>query len=481
MPIVLHAPQLEIIERTRAALRSHRKVLVQAPTGFGKTVLASFMAGQTAARGSLVNFICHRAELVQGTSGTFSGFGIGHSFVAAGRAYDARQLVQVCSIDTLKNRLQAVPEPRLALWDECHHIGAAGWAAVMAAWPNAWHVGLSATPWRLDGSGLGDFFDVMVHGPQVEWLIANGYLAPYVMYAPSVPDLKGVHKALGDFAKGETAERMAAPKLTGDAIKHWQRLADGRLTVGFCVNVAHSRHMAAAFNAAGIPAAHLDGATRREDRARIIADYASGQLRVLFNVGLFGEGFDLAAIAQRPVTIDAVLDMDPTMSLAWCMQKWGRALRTAPGKTALLLDHAGNSQRHGFPDDVRTWSLEGRDKTKAAAQDGPPPPVTCETCFIQIRRPLPDLCPGCGKRMHAPEKPVAVADADLVEMTEKQKRLVRQQMAAEQAACQTLGELIRLGKARGHEKPSQWAFKVWNGRKFKPVSGDAATFDENNF
>ena len=132
MGVILRDYQSDIIERARLSMRRNRRVLLQAPTGAGKTALASYMAGETSERGQQVWFICHRAELVLQTSLTFRKFGIDHGFIAAGYPMNLRAGVQICSIDTLKNRLLQLPPPKLAIVDECHHCGAAGWARVVA-------------------------------------------------------------------------------------------------------------------------------------------------------------------------------------------------------------------------------------------------------------------------------------------------------------------------------------------------------------
>lgn len=460
--------QHEILSRARPALKQHRSALIQAPTGAGKTVLAAFMIDGTRTRGDAAWFICHRAELVEGTSKTFSKYGIAHGIIAGGFPQNLAALVQVCSIDTLKLRLGKLQAPRLAIIDEAHHSSAAGWALVVA-WLKAngcLVVGLSATPQRLDGQGLGEHFGAIVLGPAVSWLIENGHLATYRIFAPSSPDMRGVRKQMGDFAKGDTAERMQKPKLTGDAIKHWRLLANGMRTIAFGVTRAHSLHIADQFNAAGIPAAHLDGDTPKGERKAIIQDYASGGLQVLTNVGLFGEGFDLSAIAQTDVTIDAVLDMAPTMALDRYLQRGGRMLRPYPGKVGVYLDHAGNSNRHGFFDDEREWSIDGRCRSgKAANDNGPPPPMTCDKCFNQIKRPLPPKCPHCGKLLQAEAKPVEVADEDLQERTEADKRAVRARLKQEQAEAKTLDDLVALGRKRGHKHPIKWANHVYGNRR----------------
>lgn len=459
--------QSDMIAGLRVALMQKRRVLLQAPTGSGKTVLAAYIAAETSRRGQATYFNCHRAELLRGTSNTFTKYGIPHGFIAADMPA-GNAMVNVCSIDTLKNRLAVVPEPKVCLWDEAHHLGAAGWTAIMEAWPNALHIGLSATPWRLDGSGLDDQFDILVPGPSTAWLIEQGHLSQYEMFAPTAPNMKGARKSRGkggpEFTAKDASERMEIPKRTGDIIKHWRLHADGMRTIGFAVNVADSLMIVERFNAAGIPAAHLDGTTPKGERKRIIDAFIDGTIKVLFNVALFDEGFDLAAIAGRDVTVDCLIDAAPTMSLSRVLQRWGRVLRPKP-YAAIILDHAGNSARHGFPDDERLWTLAGRDKSAAANDNGPPPPITCTGCFRQIKRPLPECCPSCGKQLLAEMKEIEATEGELKKITAEEKAAIRQQRVMEEHNAKTLAELVALGQRRGYPNPQQWAFQKWSKSK----------------
>ncbi len=472
MKIQLRDYQTDLQARTGQALRRVKSVLLQCPPGGGKTAIATSIATAFVATSSRVWFICHRAELVDQTSKTFHKYGLQHGFLVAGYPMSLGQMVQVCSIDTLKNRLAMLKAPRIALIDECHHSGAAGWALVIK-WlvdNGSQIIGLSGTPQRHDGAGLDAHFDELVLGPAVAWLMAEGHLSQYAIYAPSAPDMQGVKKFMGEWAKADTEERMKKPKLTGDIIDHWKKLAPGKRTIGFAVTVAHSIYMTDLFNAAGIQAAHLDGKTPKAERKRIIQDFAAGRLCVIWNVGLFGEGFDLSAIAQMDITIDCIIDAAPTLSLPWYLQKVMRPMRPAPNKEAIILDHAGNSNRHGYPDDEREWSLEGRGKGKKAANDNaPPPPVTCDKCFRQIRRPLPEFCPTdwCKKRLVAEVKPLEVAAGELARKTEADKRATRARLLQEQSDCKDIGALADLFRRRGSKNPVYQAGKVWGARAKK--------------
>lgn len=447
----------------------NKRVLVVLPPGGGKTVVAAFMGRRVAAQNSSLFFNCHRAELLQQTSLTFSRCELPHGFIASGKAISAYSLVNVCSIDTLKNRVANLKQPKFVIWDECHHIGAAGWAAIMKSWPDAFHIGLTGTPWRLDGTGLGEYFDVMIEGPTVAELMAMGALSPYEIYAPPV-DMKGVRKQFADFAKGESAERLDKPKLIGDIIEHWRKRANGLRTVGYAINRAHSHHLAEQFRAAGIAAAHLDGDTPKGERKQIIRDYAAGTLRVLFNVDLFGEGFDLSAIAQTDVTIDCVIQARPTMSLSLDRQQKMRCMRPGPGKIGIILDHAGNCQRHGFPDDDIEWTLEGRAGNRKGDSSGPPPPVTCPGCFRQIRLPLPPKCK-CGHVFDKPSvKPIEVGDGELVKVTSDDMARMRKDRKREENDAKTLQDLVALAVKRGYKNPQKWAFARWSNSRWRQAS-----------
>lgn len=458
MSIQLRDYQQDLERRTGEAMRRHRAVLLQCPPGGGKTAIATSMLSKFRARQKRGWFICHRAELVQQTSLTFTKYGLPHGYIVAGYPLSMSQLVQVCSIDTLKNRLDKLQPPDFALIDECHHSGAAGWDLVIQ-WLIAGGcrvVGLSGTPRRHDGTGLDKQYSELILGPTPAWLMDEGHLAQYEMFAPDKPDMGGIRKLMGDYNKKDAAARMDKPKLTGNIISHWKEHARGLLTVGFGVTVAHSMHLAEEFRLAGINAVHLDGGTKKAERKAMIADFGPGGIEVIFNVALFGEGFDLAAIAQRDIAIDAIIDAAPGMSLPWWMQKVMRCMRPSQVQTKIILDHAGNSSRFGFPEDERDWSLEGKEKG-AANENAPPPPMTCDGCFRQVRVPIPESCPHCGKRLRAEFKPLEVDDAPLKKVTAEDKRATREALKAEEQACKTLADYVNLARARGHKMPVSWA------------------------
>ena len=459
MTMTLRDYQVDNIEQIRSHQRAGEKsVLWQLPTGGGKTAGATFMAGTAASRGRRVWFVCHRRELLRQSSEAFSDAGIRHGLIASNALYDRRLMVNICGIDTLRRRLDRVAAPDLIIWDECHHMAAESWAQVFAAFPGARHVGLSATPERLDGRGLGEYFGAMVLGPPTAELIERGYLSKYRLFTSSNPvDLSGVHTQAGDFNKRELNAAMSKPSIVGDAVSHYLKLAAGRSTILFAPSVEFSEMMAARFRDAGIPAAHIDAKTEDGLRASGIRDLERGQLKVLCNVDLFGEGVSVNNVA-------CVIQMRPTQSLSLNLQQIGRGLRMSPGKDdCIILDHAGNAGRHGLPDDPREWSLTGRDRSKKKSPDEAPACRQCEKCYA-VSPASAQKCRDCGAAF-----PVKVRKVEEVAgtLSEVEIARIRRNAAKEQAAARTIEDLIRLGTARGMQNPAGWARHVAAAREAK--------------
>jgi DNA repair protein RadD len=454
--IVLRPYQQQAIDDARAAYRAgHRAVLFQLPTGGGKTVTASTVVHGAAEKGNGTWWLCHRRELADQASQTFHDLGIPHGTVQAGYVSDRHALVQVASIQTIVRRLRELPPPDLLVFDEAHHIGAASWEMIFNAFPGARILGLTATPWRLDGEGLGRWFGHMVAGPTVAELIAAGSLSPYRLFAPATPDLSDVKTAAGDYQRGALAQAMDKPAIVGDAIGHYRRLCPGKRAVAFAAGVENSQRIAAQFLAAGIPAEHVDG--RMDNRARdaAVERFRRGETLVLANSDLFGEGFDVPGI-------EAAILLRPTKSLSLYLQQVGRALRPADGKTeAIILDHAGNSLRHGLPDDDREWTMDDREKRRRS--EGAEVPVRqCTECFF-VYRPAPK-CPQCGHVPAVRARELEVVDGSLEEVKRAEAAAKRQRWL-EERDCKTLEDWQALAAARGY-KPG-WAFVRFSARQRK--------------
>jgi superfamily II DNA or RNA helicase len=457
--IALRPYQQAMLDAARTSYRAgHRAVLFNLPTGGGKTVTASTVVHGAALKGRRVWWLAHRRELSEQASQTFHNLDIPHGMVNAGRVTDPAALVQVASIQTIARRHDRLPAPDLIVFDECHHIGAAQWEALFNAYPAAKILGLTATPWRLDGQGLGKWFSEMITGPTVADLIANGSLSPYRLFAPATPDLAGVGTVAGDYKRGALSAAMNKPAIVGDAIGHYRRLCDGKRAVAFAAGVENSRAIAAQFNFAGIPAEHVDGSMPAEMRDAAVARFRRGETLILSNADLFGEGFDVPAI-------EAAILLRPTQSLSLYLQQVGRALRPAPGKSeAIILDHAGNSIKHGLPDDVREWSLTDREK-RARREVSEVPVRQCEECFF-VYRPAPS-CPCCGHTPAVKAREIEVIEGTLEEVSRKAEQAKRERWA-EERECDTLADWQALGRARGYK--SGWAYARWQARQARQAA-----------
>ena len=441
-----------ILSVRRAYTEGHRSVLLYGPCGFGKTVCFSWLSCKYVEADQRVVIIAHRDELVQQISRTLNSFGVPHTFAAAGYAYDSRFRVVVASAMSLVNRLDRLPVPDLVIVDEAHHcIAGNSWGKILSHWGSVRTLGVSATPCRADGRGLGEVFQKLVLGPTTAQLIEQGWLSKYRIFAPPGIDTEGLHKRGGDYVISEVEQRAAKPTITGDAITHYKKLADGKRAVVFCVSVAHAEAVAAGFRDAGIGAMCVDGSMHRELRRMAIRDFETGRTPILTSCSLVSEGFDVPAI-------ECAISLRPTASTGLWLQQVGRALRIAPGKNeAIILDHAGNTHKHGMPDDDRQWSLEGLAKGAGAGASN----KRCPICFAVAPRTA-KVCKECGHEFihESRESTVKQVDGELSEVTREQRR-----RRLEQVQATDLKSLLELAKMRGYRNPEAWVSAVMRGRR----------------
>jgi len=345
--------QSKLVEDARLAIRNGaRRPLIVLPTGGGKTKVACDIILGAVAKGKRILFLAHRRELIFQPSGKLDDLGVDHGIVMAQHWRSKPELpVQVASIQTLVNR-QLAHEPDLIFIDEAHRTRAKTYIDIIERHHAAVVIGLTATPIRSDGKGLGNIFDVLVHGPSVTQLTAGGYLVPWRGFAPGKPNLAGVKKTGGDYSQAGLQRAMDRPTITGDILAHWRRHAENRLTFGFACGIEHSIQLRDTFLAAGIPAAHVDAETDSQERADLFQALRESRIRVLWNVGIATEGIDIPPVSC------AILAR-PTCSTGLFLQMCGRILRPYPGKVdALILDHAGCTRQHGYIDDDRQWCLD---------------------------------------------------------------------------------------------------------------------------
>lgn len=489
MSIVLRPYQQDVVNEVRKSFAEGYKCpLVVAATGSGKTVMFSYIAKNAAEKNNAIIIAAHRKEIIRQISLSLARFALPHNVIAApalvrqikvaqfkafGKSFvDPASSTMVGSVQTIVGRFSDIdvsiahlskriskPAKTIVIQDEGHHVVEnTAWGRVMDRYGSA--VGnvsliVTASPQRLDGRGLGKghggYADTIIEAPPMSWLIENGFLSPYRIFtAQHQIDVSSVKTRMGDYATSDLQEVVDKPQITGDAITHWRKHANGLKTAIFCVSVEHSKHVAAEFNANGIAAAHIDGGTDDTERDKAIIDFANGKILVITNVNILSEGFDLASIAQQDVTIDCVVDLAPTQSLVNALQRWGRALRPAAGKTAVLLDHAGNVMRHGLPDEDRSWTLEGVKKKKRKTEDDDEEDIKvkcCPDCF-SIHEPQP-VCPNCGHVYEIKARKIEHIEGELKEIEQAQIEKMRRDRMLQQGKAQTVDELVQQGMSKG--------------------------------
>lgn len=439
--MTLHAPrpyQSEVINSVNDAWARVPNVLAVMPTGAGKTFVFANIAAATQ---GAVAAIAHRAELVSQMSVAFAREGVPHRVIGpatlqracvqaqlddGGKSYfDPNAKVAVCSVNTLVRVPASDPwlaQVRLWIQDEAHHVLAANqWGDACAMFPNARGLGVTATPVRADGRGLGrhhdGVFDEMIVGPTMRDLIRQGYLTDYrVISAPSDLDLSDVPlSASGDYSPPKLSAARRRSRITGDVVREYLRHASGKLGVTFDVDIESATSTADAFRAAGVPAEVISSKTPEAVRRSIMRAFRDRRILQLVNVDLLGEGVDVPAI-------EVVSFARPTHSYGLLVQQFGRSLRLCNGKLrAIIIDHVGNVARHRLPDARQSWTLDRRDKRAKAGPSDAIPVRTClnEGCFSVYERILP-ACPYCGTPAPPPAGRSAPeqVDGDLVELDE---------------------------------------------------------------
>lgn len=375
--------------------------MLQAPTGFGKTIVSAAIIGSARNMGKRATMTVPRIGLIDQTLARFESNGLKDIGVlqADHLRTNGDLPIQIASIQTLVTR-DKIPNTDLGLIDEAH---------IRYKWIQKWFtdadypiIGLSATPWS---RGLGDDYDDLIIPVTLRELIDDGFLVPFTVYAPTHPDLRGVRtggsKNDPDYNEDQLAEIMSEGKIVADVLQTWLLRGEGRPTIGFAVNRAHAKCMQEAFEREGIPTGYIDCETPRDERTKLEQDFHSGEIKVVWNVDVLGVGTDW--------DVRCLILARPTKSIIRHVQTFGRGLRIAEGKENLIcLDHGDSHLRLGYVTDIDIQKMhkrrvvDGQPEDDGSSMHTPPKPVECRRCHV-LMPARTTSCPGCGfKRMLQP-------------------------------------------------------------------------------
>ena len=409
------------------------------------------IARRTTANNNRVMFLIHRREVLDQAVKTFKNQEVNSDFLTAGM------------VQTLTRRVDKLPVPDVILVDEAHHALAKSYQNILNKFPKAIVLLFTATPHRTGRQQLDQIADDIIVGQSIHELTEKGFLAPFrYFHPPGDFDEKALKRgSTGDYTAESMQEAMST-KIFGHIVKQYKRIAAGKQAVVYTYSVDSAIKIATEFNSTGISAIEVDGTTSKEKRDRAVRKFRNQQLKILVNVNLFTEGVDLP-------NVDCVIMARPTASLALYLQFSMRCLNPRQGKTAIIIDHANNFKKFGYPDDDRDWKLaikSGKQKSKTLLKDPGLSIVTCDYCFAVVKAvDVKDgKCPICGKPIKVHEaKPVS--DVDLVEATkarkERIKKIIQDQVMTNVVdksigELNSMSELVAYGKLHGY-KPG-WAY-----------------------
>ena len=425
MPIELRPYQSLNVMQLRQQFVHHPRVMYQAGTGSGKTVVANSIMQAAAAKGNYCWFIAHRRELIEQTAEKLvRDCGANPGIIMAGYRPELHKQIQVGSIDTLRERfikrdkLKVMHPPKLIIIDEAHRALAKTYRDLVAMFPDAYVLGLSATPIRSDGRGLGHMFDSMVTAPSVQELIDMGFLVKPRYFTGATADLEGVDIQNYDYARAQLQRRMMDVDLRGDVVEQWLRHGEGRKTIVFASGVRHSIALQKDFEDAGIRAAHIDAKTPLRDRHDIIRDFRnSDKYQVITNCMILTEGFDCPEVGCVSLAC-------PTRIISKYLQMGGRCLRPhepSGKKDCIIIDHAGSVLEHGFLEDPVPWALDtdGRITDRIPeVREHMERQFECRECGCVFAGRV--RCPECGTRLEVQGEELIATPEELIEITRGQ-------------------------------------------------------------
>jgi len=415
--------QLDAISNLRKSIqKGNRKIILHAPTGAGKTVIATKLVSLAREKGNKILFLANRRELISQAKDTMSMFGIQAGIIMAGEEPDFNSPIQIASMQTYVRRMDLddlslnpwFHDADLIIVDEAHGSVSPSYRKILDSYSGTTvSIGLTATPCRGDGRGLGEYYDDIVATTDIGELMTEGYLVHVRYFVPSTPDLEKIKTIAGDYDKKELGKRMDQKKLVGNIVENWLKIAPNRQTIIFAVNIKHSLHIVDSFTNIGIKAEHVDAKTPTDERSAILKRLREGDTQIVSNVGILTEGFDFPAAS-------CIVLARPTKSLGLYLQMAGRGLRTFERKKDMvLIDHGGCVENHGLLEWGREWSVNGKEKAwKDKKKDGKNKRQSvCRVC-TQVFSGL-SKCPDCNTPLKSFGREIAIIESDLKEISPK--------------------------------------------------------------
>ncbi|WP_099960221.1 DEAD/DEAH box helicase [Latilactobacillus sakei] len=431
----LHPYQIKLVEQARQELRKGNKsCLLVSPAGSGKSVVIAEIARLTTLKGGRVMFMVHRQELINQIMESFKANSVDLN------------LCTVMTVGKIRNRLDSLPVPNLIITDETHHSLAKTYRDIYEHYANVPRLGFSATPWRLNGKGLGDVYDAMIEGPDVQWLIDNHYLAPFDYYSVNLIDESKLSKSsTGDYSN-KSIDEAVGHTIYGDVVKTYRDKVDGQQAIVYAHSIAFSKQIAKQFRDAGINAAHCDSKTPQRERDKIMTDFKKGTLKVLSNCDLISEGYNVPDCS-------CVIMLRPTESLVLFIQQSMRCMRFKPGKQATIIDHVANYTRFGLPNTPHKWTLADREKKKKSTNTAVETPIKqCAFCFAVIPAQSKN-CPLCGHEVEIVQTEIKVDETARIEKIESNFRLQADYIVTKKISeLKSYEELKAYAKARGYKQ-----------------------------
>jgi superfamily II DNA or RNA helicase len=431
----LHDYQQSLVDKVRQSYKDGYKApCVVAPCGAGKSIIISEIARLTTINKKQVLFLVHRRELIDQIKNTFMSHGVNLRYVEFGM------------VQTVVRKLDKIPLPHLIITDESHHGLAKSYRKIYDYFGESHRLGFTATPTRMDGTGLHAVFDILIHEVDVTWLIENNFLTQFKYFAPKLIDEDALKlSSMNEFTSKSVNESLKNT-IWGDVVEHYKKLANDKQAIVYCHSIEASNKVKQIFLEHDIIAEHIDGKTPRATRDEIIQKFRDKEIKILSNVDIIGEGFDVPDCST-------VILLRPTESFSLHIQQSMRGMRYKPNKVSIIIDHVGNVMRHGLPDTPKNWRLDAKREKKQ-------PEIKirqCLKCYAVYNSKL-SACSECGYKPEVVQKTnkyQIMGDIELEEITENDKEKIALSLKNVED-CKNMKELHELAKAKGYKQG--WAY-----------------------